>query len=182
MCSALLETTRGTLFQLILLRWTLGNFGTANTHPFPRISLGEICLALQSWKWSDVFSATRYVSRFWSTCKFSQNWIQRGWFWLEMTKSRWLFLFEAPHAISVLCIQLASSLVAYVAAKFASKVCQGFCLIIMQKLCLILWKIFVDIFNTFSFWNFSSSLLLMLQLSLQFVFCCCAAILFFILV
>ena len=35
-------------------------------------------------------------------------------------------LFEAPHAISVLCIQLASSLVAYVAAKFASKVCQGF--------------------------------------------------------
>ena len=38
---------------------------------------------------------------------------------------------------------------------------KAFCLVLMQKLCLILWKIFVDIFNTFSFCsflNFSSSL------------------------
>ena len=39
---------------------------------------------------------------------------------------------------------------------------KAFCMILMQKLCLILWKFFVGIFNTFPFcssWNFSSSLI-----------------------
>ena len=128
------------------------------------------------------------VSRFWSTFKFSQNLLQKwdgyDWKWLNHDNcfySRFptLSRFFASSWPLLLSLMLLPSL----RARFV----KAFCMILMQKLCLIFWKICVDIFNTFSFsfWNFSSSLVApkfavcSLLLCCYFVFHSYAAFLYF---